>query len=40
MGDNRAESQDCRQFGCIPIEKIESKVLVRFWPFNKVGKVK
>ena len=27
MGDNRAESMDCRKFGCIPIEKIESKVL-------------
>ncbi len=39
MGDNRAESIDCRVFGCIPIEKIESKVLIRFWPFSKFGKV-
>lgn len=39
MGDNRAESMDCRLFGCIPIEKIESKVLIRFWPLNLFGKV-
>lgn len=39
MGDNRPGSQDCREFGCVPIKKIESKVLVRFWPFNKMGKV-
>ena len=40
MGDNRTESVDCRSFGCIPLEKIESKVWIRFWPFNKFGKVK
>lgn len=39
MGDNRPASKDCRHFGCIPIDKIESKVLVRFWPFDKFGEV-
>lgn len=39
MGDNRVQSTDCRAFGCIPIEKIESKVWIRFWPFNLFGKV-
>lgn len=39
MGDNRPHSTDCRSFGCIPIEKIESKVWIRFWPFSKFGKV-
>lgn len=39
MGDNRPESMDCRQFGCVPIDKVESKVTFRFWPFNKFGKV-
>ncbi len=39
MGDNRAQSVDSRIFGCIPIDKIESKVLIRFWPFNQFGKV-
>lgn len=40
MGDNRPHSTDSRSFGCIPIEKIESKVLFRFLPLNKFGKVK
>lgn len=39
MGDNRAGSKDCRAFGCIPLEKIESKVVIRFWPLNKFGTV-
>lgn len=39
MGDNRSQSTDCRRFGCIPINKIESKVLFRFWPLNLFGKV-
>lgn len=39
MGDNRSQSTDCRRFGCIPIEKIESKVWIRFWPFNLFGTV-
>lgn len=39
MGDNRIASKDCRAFGCVPIEKIESKVWIRFWPFDKFGKV-
>lgn len=40
MGDNREHSTDCRDFGCIPLEKIESKVLIRIWPLNLWGKVK
>lgn len=40
MGDNRQNSSDCRVFGCIPLEKIESKVWIRFWPFNLFGNVK
>ena len=39
MGDNRRQSTDCRKFGCIPLEKIESKVWIRFWPFDLFGKV-
>ena len=34
MGDNRPQSTDSRRFGCIPLEKIESKVWIRFWPFD------
>ena len=39
MGDNRPDSTDCRAFGCIPLEKIESKVWIRIWPLNVFGKV-
>ena len=39
VGDNRTQSMDCREFGCIPIEKIESKVWIRFWPLDVFGKV-
>lgn len=39
MGDNRMQSVDCRVFGCIPLEKIESKVAFRFWPLEKFGNV-
>lgn len=40
MGDNRTQSADSRRFGCVPLDKLEGKVLVRFWPLNKFGKVK
>lgn len=39
MGDNREHSTDSRAFGCIPINKIESKVWIRFWPLSKFGKI-
>ena len=39
MGDNRDHSSDSRRFGCIPYEKIESKVWLRFWPLNQWGVV-
>lgn len=39
MGDNREHSTDSRRFGCVPLEKVESKVLIRFWPLNKFGAV-
>ena len=39
MGDNRPNSTDCREFGCVPFEKIESIVWIRFWPLNLFGKV-
>lgn len=40
MGDNRNHSTDCRSFGCIPLEKIESTVAIRIWPLNVFGEVK
>lgn len=39
MGDNRARSTDCRDIGCIPLEKVEGIVILRFWPLSNFGKV-
>lgn len=40
MGDNRGASSDSRRFGCIPYDKIESKVCLRFWPLSRFGVIK
>ena len=40
MGDNRTKSTDCRELGCIPINKLEGVVVFRFWPFKAFGKIK
>lgn len=39
MGDNRTSSTDCREIGCIPVEKVEGIVVLRFWPLNQFGKI-
>lgn len=39
MGDNRTGSKDSREFGCIPIDKIEGKVKFRMWPLNVFGEI-
>ena len=39
MGDNRTKSIDCREVGCIPLEKLEGIVCFRFWPFTVLGKI-
>lgn len=39
MGDNRANSTDCREIGCIPLDKVEGIVSFRFWPFSNFGKI-
>ncbi|HET8569238.1 MAG TPA: signal peptidase I [Candidatus Limnocylindria bacterium] len=36
MGDNRQFSQDSRSFGPQPYENIIGKVLLRFWPFDRL----
>lgn len=36
MGDNRPESKDCRDFGCIPLKKIEGIAKFRIFPLNKI----
>ncbi len=37
MGDNRLQSKDSRVFGCIPISRVNGYVVIRVWPFNKIG---
>lgn len=39
LGDNRSKSTDSRRFGCVPLDKLEGKVVLRFWPLNVFGKV-
>ena len=39
MGDNREGSKDSREFGLVPMNKIEGKVVTRIWPLNKIGKI-
>ena len=39
IGDNRENSVDCRKMGCIPLEKVEGIVTIRFWPLNKFAKI-
>lgn len=39
MGDNREISYDSREIGPIDIQSIKGKVLVRLYPFNRIGKV-
>ena len=36
LGDNRGNSKDSRAFGLIEKKQIEGKVMMRYFPFNKV----
>lgn len=36
MGDNRTNSSDSRMFGPVSMDKLEGKVLLVFWPFNRM----
>ena len=38
MGDNRNGSKDSREFGLVPLDRVEGKVVTRIWPLNKLGK--
>lgn len=39
MGDNRGGSSDSREFGCIPLSKVEGRVTYRIWPLSAFGKI-
>lgn len=40
LGDNREVSIDSREYGTIPIDHVEGKVVFRFYPFDTLGKIK
>ncbi len=40
LGDNRAHSDDSRQFGPVGLYRIEGVVRGRYWPIQKLGRVK
>lgn len=37
MGDNRNQSADSRFFGFLPFNRVEGKVVVRFWPLDRMS---
>jgi signal peptidase I len=37
MGDHRADSQDSRSFGPIPIESVIGRAALRYWPLDAFG---
>ena len=39
MGDNRAESCDSREWGSVPRDSIIGKLIVLYWPLDRVGTV-
>lgn len=36
LGDNRQSSSDSRTFGSVPVGNIIGKVILRFWPFDRL----
>ena len=36
LGDNRTQSSDSRSFGTQPDDRIIGKVILRFWPFDRL----
>jgi signal peptidase I len=39
MGDNRARSMDAREYGPVPLYRIQGKALFRWLPFERVGAI-
>jgi nickel-type superoxide dismutase maturation protease len=38
-GDNPAFSTDGRVFGAIPVERVRWRVVARYWPMNRAGRL-
>jgi signal peptidase I len=39
MGDNRPSSNDSRDFGPVPLDLIEGKVIFRYFPLGRMGRI-
>lgn len=39
LGDNRKNSTDSRAFGCIPLNKMEGRIITRVLPIHAAGKI-
>lgn len=37
MGDNRNNSKDSRAIGPVPLKNVRAKVIIRLFPFDKIG---
>ncbi len=40
LGDNPASSADSRRFGAVPADRVRGRVVLRFWPPNRAGRVR
>lgn len=40
LGDNRDNSKDGRYFGIVKQEEVLGKASFKFWPFNRIGKIR
>ncbi len=39
LGDNPAESTDSRRFGPVPTTRFRGRVVLRYWPVSRLGRV-
>lgn len=39
LGDNRWDSADSSAFGPVPVDNVEGRVELRYWPFSRLGRL-
>ena len=40
LGDNRDNSRDARYFGPVKLKKVLGKAMLKYWPVNRLGRIK